>query len=32
MDNKLDNNDVDNDLGDSPVSNLEIGFDGLLWA
>ncbi|KAJ7977492.1 Protease Do-like [Quillaja saponaria] len=23
---------VDNEFGDSPVSNFEIGFDGLLWA
>lgn len=23
---------IDHDLGDSPVTNLEIGFDGLLWA
>ncbi|CAL1388911.1 unnamed protein product [Linum trigynum] len=23
---------VDGDFGDSPVSNLEIGVDGILWA
>ncbi|GMH31010.1 hypothetical protein Nepgr_032853 [Nepenthes gracilis] len=27
-----DNNAADQEIGDSPVSNLEIGFDGLLWA
>ncbi|XVF21883.1 hypothetical protein REPUB_Repub12eG0127700 [Reevesia pubescens] len=27
-----DNQAIDLDFGDSPVSNLEIGFDGLLWA
>ncbi|KAK9733615.1 hypothetical protein RND81_04G078900 [Saponaria officinalis] len=32
LDNIGDNNSVDPDIGDSPVSNLEIGFDGLLWA
>ncbi|KAL9235805.1 hypothetical protein vseg_010540 [Gypsophila vaccaria] len=32
LDNFGDNNSVSSDLGDSPVSNLEIGFDGLLWA
>lgn len=28
-DNRVSNRD---EIGDSPVSNLEIGFDGLLWA
>ena len=28
-DNQVTNKD---EIGDSPVSNLEIGFDGLLWA
>lgn len=23
---------VNEEIGDSPVSNIEIGFDGLLWA
>lgn len=23
---------LDQDFGDSPVSNLEIGFDGIIWA
>lgn len=32
LDNLTGNNAVDQDIGDSPVSNLEIGFDGLLWA
>lgn len=32
VDSFTDNNTVDQDIGDSPVSNLEIGFDGLLWA
>ncbi|XP_074312217.1 protease Do-like 2, chloroplastic [Silene latifolia] len=32
LDNIGDNNSADHDFGDSPVSNLEIGFDGLLWA
>lgn len=27
-----DNNAVNLDFGDAPVSNTEIGFDGLLWA
>ncbi|XP_039020301.1 protease Do-like 2, chloroplastic isoform X2 [Hibiscus syriacus] len=27
-----DNQAAEHDFGDSPVSNLEIGFDGLLWA
>ncbi|GAV79076.1 Trypsin domain-containing protein/PDZ_2 domain-containing protein, partial [Cephalotus follicularis] len=27
-----DNNGIDQEIGDSPVSSLEIGFDGLLWA
>ncbi|KAM1646680.1 hypothetical protein EV1_008178 [Malus domestica] len=27
-----DNQAVDQDIGDSPVSNLEIGFDGIIWA
>ncbi|KAL6271761.1 hypothetical protein ACE6H2_028672 [Prunus campanulata] len=27
-----DNQAVDQDMGDSPVSNLEIGFDGIIWA
>ncbi|BFG43285.1 hypothetical protein CerSpe_295590 [Prunus speciosa] len=27
-----DNQAVDQDIGDSPVSNLEIGFDGIVWA
>lgn len=27
-----DNNAVDQEFGDSPVSNLELGFDGLVWA
>ncbi|KAJ4727591.1 Protease Do-like [Melia azedarach] len=27
-----DNQAIEQDLGDSPVSNLEIGFDGILWA
>ncbi|KAK9137015.1 hypothetical protein Sjap_007609 [Stephania japonica] len=27
-----DNKATDHDIGDSPVSNLEIGFDGILWA
>lgn len=27
-----DNQSVEQDYGDSPVSNLEIGIDGLLWA
>ncbi|KAK9281755.1 hypothetical protein L1049_004660 [Liquidambar formosana] len=27
-----DNQAINQDLGDSPVSNMEIGFDGLLWA
>ncbi|MQL73805.1 hypothetical protein Taro_006129 [Colocasia esculenta] len=26
------NHAIESDIGDSPVSNLEIGFDGLLWA
>uniref|UniRef100_A0A803MSR6 Protease Do-like PDZ domain-containing protein n=1 Tax=Chenopodium quinoa TaxID=63459 RepID=A0A803MSR6_CHEQI len=32
LDNFTDNSAVDQDIGDSPVSNEEIGFDGLLWA
>ncbi|XP_021743889.1 protease Do-like 2, chloroplastic [Chenopodium quinoa] len=32
LDNFIDNSAVDQDIGDSPVSNEEIGFDGLLWA
>jgi hypothetical protein len=27
-----DNQAIDQDFGESPVSNLEIGVDGLLWA
>ncbi|ONH93785.1 hypothetical protein PRUPE_8G252400 [Prunus persica] len=27
-----DNQAVNQDIGDSPVSNLEIGFDGIIWA
>uniref|UniRef100_A0A2P2MQ34 Uncharacterized protein MANES_01G213700 n=1 Tax=Rhizophora mucronata TaxID=61149 RepID=A0A2P2MQ34_RHIMU len=27
-----DNQAIEQEFGDSPVSNLEIGFDGLLWA
>ncbi|XP_057964400.1 protease Do-like 2, chloroplastic [Malania oleifera] len=27
-----DNHALDQDFGESPISNLEIGFDGLLWA
>ncbi|XP_048442883.1 protease Do-like 2, chloroplastic [Pyrus x bretschneideri] len=27
-----DNQAVDQEIGDSPVSNLEIGFDGIIWA
>ncbi|KAK9139463.1 hypothetical protein Scep_009144 [Stephania cephalantha] len=32
MDLSEDNKATDEDIGDSPVSNLEIGFDGILWA
>lgn len=32
VDSFTDNKAADQDIGDSPVSNLEIGFDGLLWA
>lgn len=27
-----DNQAIEQNFGESPVSNLEIGFDGLLWA
>ncbi|XP_010684757.2 protease Do-like 2, chloroplastic isoform X1 [Beta vulgaris subsp. vulgaris] len=32
LDTFRDINAVEKDIGDSPVTNLEIGFDGLLWA
>ena len=31
VDSLEDNQAVDQDFGNSPVTNLEIGFDGLLW-
>lgn len=32
VDSRGDNQASDQDYGDSPVSNFEIGFDGILWA
>ncbi|KAF6136573.1 hypothetical protein GIB67_016029 [Kingdonia uniflora] len=32
VDTSEDNSELDSDVADSPVSNFELGFDGLLWA